>query len=54
MTETLTVTVTEIPIEMIAAYVPEMKHLNLEAAAAIACERDDQSALELLLSILAP
>jgi len=42
------------PLEMIAAYVPEMEHLNLEQAAAIASERDDQAAQELLLSILAP
>ena len=56
MTETAPVyTVTEtIPLEMIAAYVPEMEHLNLEAAAAIACERDEQAASDLVLSIFYP
>lgn len=51
MIETPTVTVTEIPLEMIAAYVPEMEHLNLEAAAAVARERDEQAASDLILSI---
>lgn len=54
MIETPTVTVTEVPLEMIQAYVPEMEHLNLEAAAAIACERDEQAASDLVLSIFYP
>lgn len=54
MIETPTVTVMEIPLEMIAAYVPEMEHLNLEQAAAVARERDQQAASDLVLSIFYP
>lgn len=39
------------PIEMIAAYVPFASHLRLEEAARVACIRDEEAAVNLLESV---
>jgi len=43
--------VDQMPVAMIAAYVPYAEHLNLEAAALTAHIRDGDAAINLLLSI---
>ena len=43
--------INNMPVEMIAAYVPFASHLRLEEAARVACVRDEEAAINFLQSI---